>query len=259
MKLTPLSHQRNYSFSFFSELVVADTFAQLVVDGGIVLGTQELVQQFSMTGIVHVASQEVDISLVQHPVSHLLGHIAIHAGKREDVHLELHLMLLQVMIESAMMTCVVHISLGVSQYQIVTVRKESLHHLVEDRDGMREGILDQQVFAMQGADNATWVSKLARLHHLQERIVHAILETEVLALNRDTLLRRILFQVVEQRLDNLGRIHEAWRGMVGRKDHLLDTERLHGTEHRQGVVHRTGTIIDTRYEVTMQLSLIGQR
>jgi hypothetical protein len=47
--------------------------------------------------------------------------------------------------------------------------------------------------------------------------------------------------------------------MVGRKDHLLDAERLHGTEHRQGVVQRAGTIIDTRYEVTMQLSLIGQR
>ena len=111
----------NISLSNVSNLVVHYTVAQLLIDIGIILRAEELVQCLDVSLMVHIATQEIDVTLLQHPASHLARHVAIVACEREDIDLKLDLMLLQIVIELTMMAEVVRITLWVRHNKIISV------------------------------------------------------------------------------------------------------------------------------------------
>jgi hypothetical protein len=215
------------------KLVVQYTFAQILVYAGIVLRTQEVLYQIGMLVGVKVRTQEVHIPLFEHPVGHLAGNLTVVTGQRKDVALKGHLPLLQMMIEPSLLPGIIEIALGMSQNQVPTVLLQPLDDLVKGGNRMRKASLDEKMISRQRTQGATGVTVLALSDEIQETLVDAILKAIVLAIDVQPFLEAFFFQLVEDRLDDLRRVHKPGLCMMRGEDDPLHAIALQGGQEVQ--------------------------
>ena len=162
-------------------MIVGNRIGKIFEYCGIFLRPEELLDEGDMLSVVEVGTEEIDVSVTEHPIGHFLLYIAIVAFERKDVALELDTHLLKTVIVATVHSGIIEIALRMCKNEAVAIGLKLLNGLFKIRDRLAPSILDEEISATKRTNLTLRLAPLARRSQLAERIVGTVFEAEILA------------------------------------------------------------------------------
>ncbi len=241
-----------------SELIVKDAALQVRTERGVLLALKELGNKVNVALVMKVAAQKVEHTLVKQAIGHLLRRLAIIAAKGKDIALELYAQILQMLISRQATAGIIVIALRMRHDQIPTLLLQLVADVIQIKERLGKTVFDEQIASAQRTKLTLGIAPLARLHHLQETLIQAVLKAVVLQFDGDMLLGCLTLEILEERFDLLWSVQEIRHGMMGAEDDSLYTESGKLLQILERKLRFRRAVIHSRDDMAVQLPLVWQ-